>query len=170
MSEPGRQLQQVGQATRAMRGVADQALEWVRVGEERVAAAEKRADEVRDQVRERALLTLRKVTAEARERIAAERRGRIEAEARIVAAEAARDRAEASFEELQQRAQRERREIVAKANRVRADAEDAAAKAQAEAESAVAEARLAAENATAAAGRAAREEFEQRLQEARQQI
>jgi len=62
MSEPARQLQQVGEATRAMRGVADQALEWVRVSEERVGAAEKRADEVKGQVRERALLTLRKVT------------------------------------------------------------------------------------------------------------
>src|SRR3954449_6772372 len=76
MGEPVRQLQQVGEATRAMRGVADQALEWVRVSEERVAAAEKRADEVKDQVKERAMLTLRRVSAEAREKIAAERTAR----------------------------------------------------------------------------------------------
>src|SRR5262249_34001557 len=38
-SDPARQLKQVGEATRAMRGVADQALEWVRVSEARVAEA-----------------------------------------------------------------------------------------------------------------------------------
>src|SRR4051794_21551430 len=110
MSEPVRQLQQMGEATRAVRGVADQALEWVRVSEERVVEAEKRADAVRGQVKERALLTLRRVSAEARERIAAERRARGEAEAKMIAAEAARDRAEKSFEGLQQRSQREREE------------------------------------------------------------
>src|SRR3954468_23195380 len=114
MGEPARHLEQVGEATRAMRGVADQALEWVRVSEGRVAEAEKRADAVRDQVKERAMLMLRRVSAEARERIAAERKARTEAESRIAAAEAARDRAERGFEELQQRSQREREEIVAK--------------------------------------------------------
>src|SRR3954449_9208592 len=116
MSEPARELQQVGEATRAMRGVADQALEWVRVSEGRVAAAEKRADEVKDQVKQRALLALRKVSAEARERIAAEHKARSEADVRASAAEAARDRAERAFEVLQQRSQREREEIVAKSS------------------------------------------------------
>src|SRR3954467_7344573 len=94
MGEPARHLEQVGEATRAMRGVADQALEWVRVSEGRVAEAEKRADAVRDQVKERAMLMLRKVSAEAREKIAAERKARTEAESQIAAAEAARARAE----------------------------------------------------------------------------
>ncbi|MDQ3725822.1 MAG: hypothetical protein M3335_08050, partial [Actinomycetota bacterium] len=105
MGEPARQLKQVGEATRAMRGVADQALEWVRVSEERVKAAEERADGLKDQLKERAMLTLRKVAAEARERVAAERKARTEAEARASAAEAARDRAEKSFEELRTRSQ-----------------------------------------------------------------
>src|SRR3954468_17697972 len=78
MGEPARHLQQVGEATRAMRGVADQALEWVRVSEARVAEAETRADGLKEQYKERALLTLRKVSAEARERIAAERKARTE--------------------------------------------------------------------------------------------
>src|SRR4051794_35214340 len=133
MGEPARQLKQVGEATRAMRGVADQALEWVRVSEERVVAAEKRADEVKGQGKERALLTLRKLTAEAREKIAAERQARVEAESRIAAAEAARDRAERGFEELQQRSQREREEIVAKTSNARESAEQAAREATAEA-------------------------------------
>ena len=40
MSDPARQLRAVGEATETMHGVAKQALEWVRVSEERVAAAE----------------------------------------------------------------------------------------------------------------------------------
>ena len=52
------------------------------------------------------MLTLRKVSAEARERIAAERKAKVEAESRVAAAEAGRDRAESAFEELQQRSQR----------------------------------------------------------------
>ena len=41
MSEPAVQLQAVGEATeRCVRGIAEQALEWVRVSEERVAEAE----------------------------------------------------------------------------------------------------------------------------------
>src|SRR3954462_15338795 len=122
MGEPARHLEQVGEATRAMRGVADQALEWVRVSEGRVAEAEKRADAVRDQVKERAMLMLRKVSAEARERIADEGKARTEAEARIATAEAARDRAEQNFEELQKRSQKEREEIVAKTSRARESA------------------------------------------------
>ena len=44
MSEPAIQLQAVGEATETMHGVAKQALEWVRVGEERVARAEARSE------------------------------------------------------------------------------------------------------------------------------
>src|SRR3954447_8625219 len=127
MSEPARQLQQVGEATRAMRGIADQALEWVRVSEERVAAAEQRTEAVKGQVKERALLTLRKVSAEARGRIAVERKARTEAEARVAGAEAARDRAEQSFEELQRSAQAEREGIVPTASQARSAAEQSAA-------------------------------------------
>ena len=156
MSEPARQLQQVGKATRAMRGVADQALEWVRVSEERVAAAEERADGLQDQLKERAMLTLRKVSAEARERIAAERRARLEADSRAKAAEAARDRAEHAFEEAQQRIEAERKELVAQTAKARSTTE----RAKAEAESAVAEARSEAENASAAAREAAEKEFD----------
>jgi colicin import membrane protein len=170
MSEPVRQLKQVGEATRAVRGVADQALEWVRVSEERVAAAEKRADEVRDKAKAGALLTLRKVTAEAREKIAAERKARVEAESRIAAAEAARDRAECGFEELQRHSQREREEIVAETSRARETAEQAAGEARAEAERAVATARAAAEETIAEERRASEQEFKERLEEARQEI
>src|SRR3982751_3141368 len=100
MGQPLEQLQQVGEATRVVRGVADQALEWVKVSEARVAEAEARTEAVKGEVKEKALLAMRKVTAEARERIAAERRTRTEAERRASAAEAARDRAEENFEEL----------------------------------------------------------------------
>ena len=76
MSDPARQLRAVGEATETMHGVAKQALEWVRVSEERVAAAEARADKVGAELKERAMGTLRSVAAEARERIAAERKAR----------------------------------------------------------------------------------------------
>src|SRR5215218_8280511 len=123
MSEPARQLQQVGEATRAMRGVADQALEWVRVSEERVVAAEKRADEVKGQVKERALLTLRKVTAEAREKIAAERAARAataEAENAVATARAAAektiaDERQAAGEDFKERLEEARQQIQAEA-------------------------------------------------------
>src|SRR5690348_13515437 len=110
MGQPLEQLRQVGEATRAVRGVADQALEWVKVSEGRVAEAEARAEALKGELKERALLAMRKVTAEARERIAAEQKARTEAEKRATAAEAARDRAEKNFEELQQRSQAEREE------------------------------------------------------------
>src|SRR4249919_438100 len=100
MSDPARQLRAVGEATETMHGVAKQALEWVRVSEERVVAAEARADRVGAELKERAMGTLRNVAAEARERIAAERKARREVEAQVAGAEAGRDRAERAFEEL----------------------------------------------------------------------
>src|SRR4051794_41712385 len=124
MSEPARQLQQVGEATRAMRGVADQALEWVRVSEGRVAEAEKRADAVRDQVKERAMLMLRKVSAEAREKIAAERTARTEAESRIAAAEAGRDPAERGVGGFEERAPERRQRIRGQTPHARAPAHE----------------------------------------------
>ncbi len=69
-----------------MRDIAEQALEWVRVSEERVAAAEARTEEVRVELKERALETLRKLGEQGRERIGAERAKRREAEARMVRA------------------------------------------------------------------------------------
>ena len=44
-----------------MRGVADQALEWVRVSEGRVAEAEARTEAVKGEVKDRALLAMRKL-------------------------------------------------------------------------------------------------------------
>src|SRR5690348_2894406 len=98
MGEPGRHLRAVGEANEEVRGIAEQALAWVRVSEERVAAAERRSELFREELRERAMETLRTVSAEARERIAAERKARREAEAKVPVAEQARDRAEQAFE------------------------------------------------------------------------
>ena len=46
MSDPARQLRAVGEANQAVQGVAGQALEWVRLSEQRVKDAEARADGV----------------------------------------------------------------------------------------------------------------------------
>jgi hypothetical protein len=69
MAEPVVQLSAVGEATEELHGVAKQALEWVRVSEARVAAAEQRAAEAekraeagRVEVKERALTALRKLS------------------------------------------------------------------------------------------------------------
>ena len=70
MSDPARQLHAVGEATETMHGVAAQALEWVRVSEERVAAAEARVDRVGAQLKERAMGTLREVADEVGEHAA----------------------------------------------------------------------------------------------------
>src|SRR4249920_3957707 len=98
MGEPARHLKAVGAATEELRETASQALEWVRVSEERVARAEARSEKLRAEVKERAMATLRKIGEEGRERIAAERGRRREAEARARRAEEARDRAETAFE------------------------------------------------------------------------
>jgi len=123
MSDPARQLKAVGEATQTMHGVAEQALEWVKVSEERVVRAEARVGKVRSELKERALEQLRGVSAEARERIAAERKARLAAEAKVSAAERSRDRAEKAFEDLQTRAQAEREEILAQASRASGEAD-----------------------------------------------
>ena len=80
MSEPAVQLNGVSEATDEMRGIAGQALEWVRVSEERVAVAEARAERVHAELKERAMETLRKIGEEGRVRVAAEREKRAIAE------------------------------------------------------------------------------------------
>ncbi|HVW48525.1 MAG TPA: hypothetical protein VHA76_15825, partial [Solirubrobacterales bacterium] len=66
MSEPARQLKAVREANRDMHAVATQALEWVKVSEARVAAAEAAAETVRGELKERAMKTLREMSAQAR--------------------------------------------------------------------------------------------------------
>ena len=99
MTDPAVQLSGVSEATDEMRGIAGQALEWVRVSEERVAAAEARAERVHAELKQRAMETLRKIGDEGRARVAAEREKRVAAERRAGGAEQARDRAEKAFEE-----------------------------------------------------------------------
>jgi hypothetical protein len=82
-----------------MRGIARQALEWVRVSEERVARAEAKAEQVHAEVKQRAMETLRKLGEEGRARVAAEREKRVAAESRAKQAEDARTRAEKAFEQ-----------------------------------------------------------------------
>ena len=101
MTEPAIKLDAVGRATDEIRGIAGQALEWVRVSEERVAEAEGRiasaeaiAEHVHAELKERAMEAVRKLGAEGRERIAAEREKGEEAERRAKQAEEVRDRAE----------------------------------------------------------------------------
>ena len=78
MSEPAVQLDGISEATEEMRGVAGQALEWVRVSEERVAEAEAARSRAGSsaELKQRAMETLRKIGDEGRERIAAEREKR----------------------------------------------------------------------------------------------
>ena len=108
MGEPARHLKAVSAASEELQETASQALEWVRVSEERVAKAEARSEELRAELKERAMATLRKLGDEGRERIAAERGRRREAEARAKRAEEARDRAERAFEQAQKRSQGDR--------------------------------------------------------------
>ena len=120
MSDPARQLRAVGEANQAVQGVAGQALEWVRLSEQRVKDAEARADGVRDQLKDRAMETLRKVSEEAKSRIAAEREGR------QYARQCAQCRREREAREVAQ-AEADRR--VAAAEQRAAEAEAAAAEA-----------------------------------------
>src|SRR4029077_5311668 len=108
MGEPAVRLTAVGEATEQMHGVAKQALEWVRVGEQRVATAEQRgataetrAEKSRAEIKERAQAALGKIGEEGRERIAAERDKRRAVELRVARAEEGRDRAEKAFERAQ---------------------------------------------------------------------
>lgn len=128
MGDPAAQLRAVGAANEELHETAKQALEWVRVSEARVAKAEARSEELRAELKQRAMATLRKLGVEGRERIAAERRRRKEAEARATRAEAARDRAELSFEQIQAKAEGEREAIAKELSAVRAGSERALAK------------------------------------------
>lgn len=114
MGDPATQLRAVGAATEELRTTAEQALEWVRVSEERVARAEARNEEMRVELKERAMATLRKLNREAAERVSAERGRRRQVEARATRAEAARDRAERAFEQSQKRAREDDADAVAK--------------------------------------------------------
>src|SRR5260221_12596969 len=115
MGEPAVRLTAVGEATEQMHGVTKQALEWVRIGEERAAEAEKavvaaeaRATRSRAEVKERARTALSKIGEEGRERIAAEGDKRRAAQARVARAEEGRDRAEKAFEGAVKRAEADR--------------------------------------------------------------
>jgi len=106
----------------------------VRVAEERAAGAEEkvadadaRTDELRVELKERAMATLRRLGEEGRERIAAERTRRREAEARLAHAEEARNRAESAFEQVQQRTQGDRESLARELNAARAESEKATA-------------------------------------------
>jgi hypothetical protein len=123
MPEPAVRLEAVSEAADEMRGIAGQALEWVRVSEERVAEAEARAERVQAdaerrvervqaELKQRAMETLKKLGEEGRERIAAERSQRKAVEGRVAAAEQARDRAEQAFEK-ERRTDRADREALA---------------------------------------------------------
>ena len=86
MTEPARQLKAVREANRDMHAVAQQALEWVKVSEERVAAAEGNADRVRAELKERAMKTLREMSAQARKQIEAAKEAQAAAESKLGAA------------------------------------------------------------------------------------
>jgi hypothetical protein len=113
MSEPAVQLSRISEATDEMRGIAGQALEWVRVSEERVAVAEARAERIHADLKERAMETLRKIGEEGRVRVAAEREKRAIAERRAAEAGQARERAEKSFEQARIKDQADREAVAA---------------------------------------------------------
>src|SRR5262245_14676524 len=123
MGEPARHLKAVGAANEELRETASQALEWVRVSEERVAKAEARSEEMRAELKGRAMATLRKLGEEATERVSAERGKRRQAEARANSAEAARDRAERAFEQTQKRTREDRVGVVAELKKAGREAE-----------------------------------------------
>ena len=129
MSDPARQLRAVGEANQAVQGVAGQALEWVRLSEQRVKDAEARADGVRDQLKDRAMETLRKVSEEAKSRIAAEREGREEAEAKDPGGVGALYRAATAVYQLKLRTEQEREEAFARAAGAQEEADKAVAEA-----------------------------------------
>jgi golgin subfamily B member 1 len=134
MGEPAIQLRAVRETTGEIRGVAEQALEWVRVSESRVAEAEKslaeaeaRASTVRAELKERAMATLGKLSEEGKERFDAERQKRRQAEARASRAEAARDRAEKAFEGAQRSATADREALVEQVAAAKGESEQAMA-------------------------------------------
>src|SRR5882757_4450823 len=81
--EPAVQLKAVGEAREEIQGVARQALEWLKVSEQRVAAAEARSEQVREELKERALGTMRKFSTEAKAKVESERQARAAAEAKL---------------------------------------------------------------------------------------
>ena len=167
MSDPARQLKVVGEASQTMHGVARQALDWVRVSEERVAAAEARTEKVRAELKQRALETVRGFSEEGRKRIGAEREARRQAESRLSGAEQGRDRAEKAFEDLQRRAQIEREELVAQVSQAKAEAEKTVGEARTtierEVERQLSEARAGIERQAVTAREAAAEEADRRV-------
>jgi hypothetical protein len=144
MSEPAVQLSQVTEATDEMRGIARQALEWVRVSERRVEAAEKRSELVQVELKQRAKATLEKIGEQGRASVAAEREKRLAAEGRLKAAEAGRERAEKAFEgaRLSDRTDREAvaAEMIALKERSEQELADTVKRLGAEAEARVKEA------------------------------
>ncbi len=68
MGEAATQLKAVGAASEELHETAKQALEWVRVSEERVAKAEARSEELRSELKAKAMATLRKLGEEGRAR------------------------------------------------------------------------------------------------------
>ena len=64
MGEAAAQLKAVGAANEELHETAKQALEWVRVSEERVAEAEARSEELRAELKAKAMATLRKLGEE----------------------------------------------------------------------------------------------------------
>lgn len=106
MSEPAVQLKAVGAAREELHETARQALEWVRVSEDRVAAAEARLEKVRVETKQRAMVALRKIGAEGRRRIVAESQRAKTAEARAA-------RAEGAFERARRDAEKDRESCLA---------------------------------------------------------
>jgi hypothetical protein len=125
MAEPAVKLNGIADASEQMRGVAKQALEWVRQSEARVAAAEKDAAEIKG----RAKATLARLGEEGRERIVAEREKRRLAEVRVKRAEEGRDRAEKAFERARKQAEAEREAATTEMTSLRAQTEDTVARA-----------------------------------------
>jgi hypothetical protein len=123
MGDPAAQLRAVGAANEELHETAKQALEWVRVSEERVAKAEARSEELCDELKQRAMATLRKLSEEGRERIVAERSKRQDAAGRANRAEADRDRAEKAFERVQKQAEAERKELAAQISALKAESQ-----------------------------------------------
>lgn len=123
MSEAATQLKAVGAASEELKETASQALEWVRVSEERVVKAEARSEELRGELKAKAMATVRKLGEEGQARIRAERGKRKDAEARASRAEQARDRAEQAFEQAQKRADSDRETLAKEMTALKADAQ-----------------------------------------------
>jgi hypothetical protein len=120
MGGPVVKLDAIADATGDIKGVAQQALEWVRQSEARVSDVEAE----RDAIKTRAHATLAKIGDEGRERIAAEREKRRAVEQRVAHAEEARDRAEKAFERGRRRAEADRESFATQLTAQKAEARD----------------------------------------------